>query len=334
MKRILLICAAIGTATTIFAQSKSGTSVGQFLLIEPSARIAGMGNAGATVFDDIQSAYYNPAAIGLFPQSGVQVTHSPWIADIAYDFAALGLILGDFGNVHATVTSLNSGEIDVRTVAKPLGTGERYTVSDLAFGLGYGRRISEQFSVGIQITYLRETIWHSSMSAFAVNVGTLYRVSESGLHIGASISNFGTRARFDGTDLRVAYDQNTDRYGDNGSLAAELFTDDFPLPVLFRVGMAMPFTIDDNNKIILAADAFHPSDNTESVSVGAEWTFLNILCFRGGYQNLFLKDSEVGLTLGAGLKYQMTDYGLSFDYAWADHGRLEKTHRMTLGVLF
>ena len=137
MKRILcIIVLTTAIATHVFAQSKTGTSVGQFLLIEPSARIAGMGNAGATMFGEIQAAYYNPAAIGMFPQSGVQFTHSPWIADITYDYAVLGLTLGSFGNLSASVTSLNSGEIDVRTVEKPLGTGERYTVSDLAFGVG------------------------------------------------------------------------------------------------------------------------------------------------------------------------------------------------------
>jgi long-subunit fatty acid transport protein len=304
------------------------------LLIEPSARIAGMGNAGATVFDEVQAAYYNPAAIGHFSQTGVQFTHSPWIADITYDFAALGLTMGDFGNLYATVTSLNSGEIDVRTVEKPLGTGERYTVSDLSIGIGYGRQISERFSVGVQVSYLRETIWHSGMSAFSLNVGTLYRISDDGLHIGASISNFGTRAKFDGTDLRVLFDQNPGKYGDNGSLAAELFTEDYPLPIMFRVGIGMPLTVDDGNKLLVAVDAFHPSDNTESVSLGAEWSFQNTVMVRAGYQNLFMEDSETGLTLGAGLHYPMDDFTLSFDYAWADQGRLSKTHRLTFGVLF
>ena len=74
----------------------------------------------------------------------------------------------------------------MRTVAQPEGTGERYTVNDLAFGLGYGRQISERFSLGLQFTYLSETIWHSTMSAFALNVGTLYQISPDGLRIGAS----------------------------------------------------------------------------------------------------------------------------------------------------
>jgi long-subunit fatty acid transport protein len=286
------------------------------------------------VYGEIEAAYYNPAAIGLFQTNAVQFTHSPWLAGINYEFAGAGITLGNFGNVYASVTSLNSGEIDVRTVEQPLGTGERYTVTDLAFGIGYGRLISDKFSVGVQVTYLDETIWHSSMSAFAMNVGTLYRISENGLHIGASISNFGTRAKFDGTDLRVLYDQNPSVYGDNGNLPAELFTDDFPLPILFRVGLGMPIMLNEKNKVHLVVDAFHPSDNTESVSTGAEWTYDNTFFIRSGYQNLFMTDSEVGLTLGAGLRYALESYTVNFDYAWADHGRIKETHRITVGISF
>ncbi|MBM2840257.1 MAG: hypothetical protein HW412_785 [Bacteroidetes bacterium] len=319
---------------TLVAQSKTGTSIGQFLLIEPSARIAGMGNAGVTNYDEIQAAYYNPAAIGLFSGRGVQLTHSLWLADITYDYAAAGISLGDFGSILATVTALNSGEIDVRTVEQEHGTGERYTVSDVAFGLGYGRQISDRFSVGVVVTYMQETIWHSSMSAFALSVGTIYRIDPDGLHIGASISNFGTRGKFDGRDLRIQYDQDPTIYGNNGNLPAQLFTDDFPLPVLFRVGLGMPVEISEDNRIHLVVDAFHPSDNTESVSMGAEWGFRDVLFLRGGYQNLFQQDSELGLTLGVGVQYQSDDYTISFDYGWADQGRLEKSHRMTLGVMF
>jgi len=38
------------------------------------------------------------------------------------------------------------GDIDVRTVNQPLGTGERYRVSDVSFAVGYGRRITPLFS--------------------------------------------------------------------------------------------------------------------------------------------------------------------------------------------
>ncbi|HEX9006562.1 MAG TPA: PorV/PorQ family protein, partial [Bacteroidota bacterium] len=203
MKRgaVTLVALLALASGAIQAQTKTGTAVGDFLLIEPSAQIAGMGNAGVTIASSIQAAYYNPAAIGQLESSGLEFTHSLWLADISYDYVGGVLALGNIGNIFGSVTALNSGEIDVRTVQQPLGTGERYTVSDLAFGLGYGRHISDRFSLGLQVTYLQETIWHSSMSAFAVNVGTLYMISADGLRIGASISNWGSRGKFDGRDL-------------------------------------------------------------------------------------------------------------------------------------
>ncbi len=321
-------------ASTAWSQSKTGTSIGQFLLIEPSARIAGMGNAGVTVSGDIQSAYYNPAAIGYVSGYEVQFTHSIWLADITYNYAAIALPIEELGNFSVAITSLSSGEIAVRTVERPLGTGELYTVTDLAVGIGYGRQISNRFSVGVQFNYVQETIWHTTMGAFGLNVGTLYMTEEDGLLIGASVSNFGTRGQFDGRDLRIQYDRDPDINGDNGALPASQFVEDYPLPIIFRIGLGYPMKFSEGNLIRFAVDAFHPSDNTESISFGAEWMFEQTFFLRGGYQNLFLQDSEVGLTLGAGIRTPFDVYNVGIDYAWADHGRLIETHRLTLGVTF
>lgn len=334
MRALRLTLFLFAAAALASGQSKVGTSIGQFLLIEPSARIAGMGNAGVTMYGEIMAAYYNPAAAGYIRENGVQFTHSLWLADISYDHAVVAISLGTFGNLLGSITSLNSGEIDVRTVAQPLGTGERYSVTNLAAGLGFGRQISDRFSVGVQVTYIQETIWHTSMSAFGLNVGTLYKTADDGLHIGASLSNFGTRGKFDGRDLRIQFDRNPDIHGDNSSLPAAQYVEDAPLPIIFRVGLGYPVIFSEGNSIRFALDAFHPSDNTESVSVGAEWMFDDTFFLRGGYQNFFLVDSEVGLTLGGGIRYSMGGSALGVDYAWADHGRLKETHRFTLAVSF
>lgn len=316
------------------AQSKTGTTIGQVLLIEPSARATAMGNAGVALYDEVASVYYNPGAMGQLNVYGVHFTHNLWLADIKYDYAAAFIPAGSFGNLFFSLTALNSGEITVRTVAQPLGTGERYSVSNLALGLGYGRALSDRFSVGVQLTYLQETIWNSSLSTFGLNVGTIYRVSENGLRLGASISNFGLQAGYDGRDLRIQYDLDPRRFGDNSALPGEVVTQDFSLPVLFRVGLSLPYRFHSNHQILLAVDAFHPNDNTESMSLGAEWSFLNAFALRGGYQNLFLKDSEVGLTAGAGLHYDFQGFVFKFDYSWADYGRLENAQRFSLGLTF
>lgn len=322
------------TAGILCGQSKAGTTVGAFLLIEPSARLTAMGNAGAAMYDEVLAGYYNPGAYGRLDRSDIQFTYSAWLAGISYNHAAVAVTTGSTGALALTIASLSSGEIAVRTVEQPLGTGEQYTATSISIGLGYGYRLTERFSAGIQVNYIRETIWHSSLSAFAVNFGTLYQVSADGLQIGASLSNFGTRAKYSGTDTRIRFDNDASVHGDNSNLPGEVYLEEFGLPIVFRVGLAYPVVIDADNKLQLAIVAFHPSNNTESVSVGGEWKFMNLVALRAGYQHLFQEDSEVGLTLGGGLEYEFFDIPVRLDYAWAAHGLLKDTQRLTVGFRF
>jgi hypothetical protein len=316
------------------AQTKTGTTIGTFLEIEPSARVAGMGNAGAPLEDGIDAAYYNPAAVGRVDQYQLTFTHSLWLAGITYDYAAGAMPLGKWGKGFVTLTSLNSGDIDVRTVAQPLGTGERYSVNDLALGLGYGLAVTDRFTTGFQINLVQETIWHTSLSAATVSIGTLYRTSENGLRLGASLSNFGTQGRFSGRDLRITYDAQPNVNGDNSALPGEAFTDPYLVPVLFRVGVGKPFRVGTRQWLNVAVQAEHPNDNTESMSAGAEFDDRGVLALRVGYQNAFQQDSEVGLTAGGGLRGRLDVYQYRLDYAWADQGRLGSTHRITFGLAF
>jgi hypothetical protein len=315
-------------------QTNAGTAIGQFSLIEPSARIAGMGNAGVSFYEGIQAIYYNAAALGPVEHPEVQLTHSVWFADITYDYAAVAVPVRGIGNFLASLTALNSGDIDVRTVLEPLGTGQRYSVSDVALGLAYARRLTDRFSAGAQANYLTETIWHSTSSTLTFNLGTLYRLSPDGLRIGASLTNFGTKARFSGDDLAIQFDQDPETHGDNSVLPANQFTGDFPVPVLFRVGVSMPRRTGADGRLLVALDAAHPSNNTESVSGGAEWSWRETLALRAGYQNLFQTDSEVGPTLGVGFEAGPERRRMHLDYAWAVHDRLPDTHRVTFVLTF
>jgi hypothetical protein len=320
-------------AGSAFAQSKTGTTVAQFLGIEPSARHAGMGNAGVALNEGIESVYYNPAALGGLTGLATEFSHSSLFAGITYDYVAAGYPF-PWGTLFGSVTALNSGEIDVRTVAQPLGTGERYTVSNFAVGLGYGRHISGRFAAGFQVNYVSETIWHSSQRVATFNLGTVYTLPESGLRIGSSLSNLGTGGRFSGRDLAIQFDRDPDVYGDNSSLPANQFTERFPVPILFRVGMSLPRKLNDESELLLSVDAFHPNDNTQSISTGAEWSWKEVLALRAGYQNLFQQDSELGLTLGGGIRTGIGDSQFHVDYAWAGHEHLNEMHRTTFVLEF
>ena len=286
----LAVLAAL-VVPTAGAQSQTGTTIGQFLLIEPSAEYSAQGNAAATARGGVLAMYYNPGALGFSEGVNAAFTHSPWLADIAFDYAAVSVPLGANQSVSLAVTSLNSGDMDVRTETQPQGTGERFSVRDLSIGLGYGRQFSDRFAGGLQVKYISERIWNSSASAVALDAGVIYELPFQAV-LGASISNFSTRTSFDGRDLRIRFDQNPDEFGDNDSLPASLETDDFSLPVYFRVGLSYPVEVGGNSRVVVSADAFQPSDNSNSLSLGGEWTYAELVSLRGGYQNLFLEDGR------------------------------------------
>jgi len=325
MAALVNLVLVTGTATS---QTKTGTTIGQFLGIEPSARNAAMGNAGVGLSEGIEAVYFNPGVIGTLDRPAIEFTHSNWFADISFDYAAGGLPIRGFGTLFASVTALNSGEIDVRTVEQPEGTNERYTVGDVALGLGYGRQITSRFAVGLQINYINERIWNSSLSTLTVSLGTVYQLKNSGMQLGFSLLNLGTDARFNGRDLAIQYDANPDEYGDNSALPAEQWTGEFPVPIVFRIGLSVPFQLSERSRLLFLLDALHPNDNTESVNVGAEWSLLDVLALRVGYQTLFQQDTELGLTAGFGVKIAGGRFQVG--YAWADHEHLGSTHRITL----
>ena len=134
---LLAFAAAAGPAS---AQTNTGTTIGQFQLIEPDARVAGMGNAGVSMYEGLRAVYYNPASIGRVKSIEAVFSHSAWIADITYDWVGIAIPLGTRGTAYGTVTSLNSGEMDVRTVDQPLGTGERFRVTDVRWRSATGAR--------------------------------------------------------------------------------------------------------------------------------------------------------------------------------------------------
>lgn len=331
--RLFCLLALAGLVSHAHAQSKTGTTIGQALLIEPSARVAAMGGAGVSGFNEVAAAYGNPGALGHLEASGVQFTRMSYLADVSYNYAATALRFGGFNTLLLSITYLDSGEMDVRSEELPQGTGERFSYSTMSLGLGYSRRLTDRFAAGMQVSYLRETIWHSNLDAVSFNFGMLYRLP-MGAYLGASLSNFGTRGQYRGRDLYVDVDRFPEQFGDNPNLPAEFQTSEYPLPILFRVGLGYPLALSQDNTLNVAVDAYQPSDNTNSLSMGAEYAFRDLIALRGGYERAFQEDSEGGLTLGAGLGLGTSAYRLSVDYAWANHQRLGDMQRFTVGFAF
>ena len=328
----LLIAAAlffVANAQTL----KTGTTAAQVLKINVGPRAIGMGGAFTAVANDITSLYWNPSGSANIESNEVFFNHTLLYLDIRHDYAAIASNLTGFGTVGAFVSVLSTDDMPVRTVGQPEGTGEYFSYGALFVGLNYSRFLTENFSIGFNAKYINESIWHMSATGFAIDVGTLYKIPVlNELRIAASVSNFGTKMQMSGRDATENYPAGA---GGGNLINANLEMDKFDLPLLFRFGLSADVIKESTSRLTMDIDAIHPNDHTEYINSGMEYAWNEIVFLRAGYNSLFERDSEKGLTLGFGLNYRIIDLvKVKLDYAYQDFGRLGDVHYLSVGLDF
>ncbi|HEX9654394.1 MAG TPA: PorV/PorQ family protein [bacterium] len=317
--------------------SKAGTSAAAFLEIGVGARATAMGGAFVSIANDPTALYWNVAGTANAQRNEVFALHSEWIAETNFDFVGMVLPVGDLGKFGVSITSLSMNDLAVRTVEKPEGTGEFFGAGDLAIGLSFSKQLSDRFGVGFTAKYIRQQIWHESATGFAIDFGVMFRTDLfGGMVIGAAITNFGSKMRMSGRDLRQFHRIDDSKLGSNEGIPQNIDLDFWQLPVSFQLGVSTEIVRSENYRWLVAVDALHPSDNYESVNLGTEMSLGDLIFLRGGYQSLFLADAEGGLSLGAGIKSKMlfSRAVAKFDYAYQNRDRLETVHVFSIGIEF
>ena len=311
--------------------TNAGTSAAAFLQIGVGGRVQAMGNAGVAIAHDASSMFWNPsAAIGLDGSVQVSFDHTSWLANTRLEHVAAVVNLPRFGALGLSVMSFQMvDQAPVRTILQPEGTGEFYSASNLALSLTYAARLTPRFMAGITGKIIQETLWHESANAYAFDLGMTYHTNLPGLSLAAGLANFGTDMKLEGRDLRRPYDDDPLNFSNN-QLNVNLQTDAFSLPLLFRFGVLYKLEA-SMHRMTLAADVVHPSDNSESVNAGLEYTFIDTISLRAGVVSYFQRDRTGGYTMGMGLQREVFgQLGITIDYAYATWGILNATHRFTV----
>ena len=87
-----------------------------------------------------------------------------------------------------------------------------------------------------------------------------------------------------------------------------------------------------SHSLLFSLDAEHPRDNKETVSLGAEYTFMKILSLRAGI--ITPETSEAGIHAGIGLQHEIGGVILGINYAYTEFGIFDSIHRITINIAY
>ncbi|MBJ13697.1 MAG: hypothetical protein CMG62_11585 [Candidatus Marinimicrobia bacterium] len=331
--------------------NRYGTTAANFLEIGVGSEANAMGEAYVAVANDVSSIYWNPAGLSSLKKSSALFMIQPWFVDIDMLFAGGAMVIPKVGVIGLGITHLDYGEMEVTNLEYQDGTGEMFRASDVAASFTFSRKIVSWFSFGSSLKYINSNIWHSSASAFAVDLGVLVNTSffsftgnnKDGINIGMSISNYGTRMKYDGIDSYQPIDISEYEEGNYGDVAGQFRTSEWELPLIFRIGISLKPIVTNKRDLIISVDALHPNNNAESINIGASLDNkipgFGEVSIRGGLKsgmkNLNTDDKDFGFATGAGLKlYFLNNKALTIDYTYKTMGILGNVQAYTVGIAF
>ena len=218
--------------------------------IAPDARGAAMGDLGVATEPDAYSQYWNPSKYAFaYSTAAVSLSYTPWLRKLVNDIYLANLAGywkiggGDNQAVSASLRYFSLGEVNLTDDGGVVTNS--VNPYELAFDLGYSRKLSEKFSMGVALRYIYSDLAFSDAysaeqqtgaSAFAADISgffTSYPIigrNECQWSWGFNISNIGSKVSYnDGNDPAF-------------------------LPTNLRLGTAFTFPLAQYNNLALSLD--------------------------------------------------------------------------------
>lgn len=327
---------ALPAALTPAVHAQAGTAAGEFLEIPIGARATAMGGAFGATASDGSALHWNPAGIARLTETTATFEYAQWLVGTDVNYAAITANTR-YGAIGVGLTSVRFDDMDVVTenTNGQQPTGETFTAGSYAVSLSYAHTLTDRFAIGGTVKAVREQIANSAANGVAFDVGTLFTTPFRGVRLGASIQNFGSKMKIAGSDLNVPFDPVPGQNGNNGNVPARIETDGYNMPLVMRVGVASEVYDRAGTRLTLAVDALAPSSASQHLNVGAEIGFLGgLVQLRGGYQELFMTDSNRSFTLGGGLRYELGSLDLAADYAYEATQYFGGVNRLAFALRF
>jgi hypothetical protein len=220
------------------------------LSIAPDARGASMGDLGVATDPDANSQYWNPSKYAFaYSQGSVSISYTPWLRKLVNDIFLANVAgywkIGSNDNqaVSASLRYFSLGEVNSSGTSGE--TSQTLNPYEMAVDLGYSRKLSEKFSMGVVFRYIYSDLGFSTSyvgdqtvgaSAFSADIAGYYTTypiigrNECQWSWGWNISNIGTKVNYN-----------------NGE-------DPAFLPTNLRLGTSFTFPLADYHTLALSLD--------------------------------------------------------------------------------
>ena len=170
---VVSVARAEGDGKNEFNPIETGvTSLG----IAPDARGASMGDLGAATDPDANSQFWNPSKYAFaYSQAAVSLSYTPWLRKLVNDIFLANLAgywkigSGDNQAVSASLRYFSLGEVNTQD----MGGGDSRSLNpyEMSFDIGYSRKLSEKFSMGVVFRYIYSDLGFSDSYAGDQNTG-------------------------------------------------------------------------------------------------------------------------------------------------------------------
>lgn len=302
------------------------------LRMAADARACGMGNVGIATSADANSNYWNLAKIPFAEKrTAVAVNYAPWLREVASEMYLLGLSgYHRFDSLQAFTASIryfNLGDFKLKDQdGNVLQTSRPH---EFSFDLGYARKLSAQFSLGIALRYINSNLASGTYGSTQYKPGESVAGDVSIYYNGQNENGQGFSAGLALTNIgsKISYMEN--------AVQKEF------LPTNLGIGAAYAIALNEDNKITFAADvnklmapeAPQTEAGTENYykqgalsglgkgfsnkawqyGIGTEFDYKNIFKLRVGYfSESENQGNRKGLTVGAGIRYDIFEFNFSY----------------------
>ena len=341
--------------------------------IVPDARGASMGDLGAATDPDANSQYWNPSKYAFaYSKAGVSISYTPWLRKLVNDIYLANLAgywkLGQEDNqaVSASLRYFSLGEV---SMTNDEGASiNSINPFEMAFDLGYSRKLSESFSMGVALRYIYSDLAFDESSssddtkgasAFTADISGYYTTypivgrNECQWSLGFNISNIGSKMSYNGGNEPAFLPTNL-RLGtmfmfplaDYHSLALSVDVNKLLVPAKprltdFEDQIAYEDALQDWKDMSPIAGVFNsftdaPGGAKEELreinySIGAEYNYNQQFFLRGGYYHeSTYKGNRQYFGLGAGFALNIVRLDAAYMIATAQSSPLDQTLRFSL----